>query len=179
MEKKNIVSIEERIPKLKQQRRKKQNRTLLLYLCLFFILIVVIVYLQSPFSNVKELSVTGNDLLSVDDVIEQSALELNSNIWRVRLKEVATVLEDHPLIKEAHITRKLPQTIEMNITEERIVGLVSEDSGLLPLTENGIIHSIENDSSLGKAPILSDFADETYLNRMVEELAKTSDSMLN
>ena len=53
--KKKVVSIEDRIPKLKQQRRKKANRRLILLLLLFFIFIAFILYFQSPLSHVQGL----------------------------------------------------------------------------------------------------------------------------
>ena len=69
MEEEKIISIEERIPKLKEKRRKKANRTLLFYLTLFFLLIAIIVYLQSPFSNVAYVAVEGNNVITDEQVI--------------------------------------------------------------------------------------------------------------
>src|SRR5690625_6591825 len=81
MEKEKIVSIEERIPKLKEARKKKANRRLLFYLAIFFVLISIIVYLQSPFSHIKEIVVHDNVVLSEEDIIEVSEIALNTNIW--------------------------------------------------------------------------------------------------
>ncbi|MDY0396300.1 FtsQ-type POTRA domain-containing protein [Virgibacillus halophilus] len=83
---KNIVSIEDRIPKLKHARKKKANRRMISYICIFFCLISIIVYLQSPLSKIKKLAVTGNSYLTDQEIIQQSKLTKNTNIWSVNKK---------------------------------------------------------------------------------------------
>ncbi|MFL6556947.1 MAG: cell division protein FtsQ/DivIB, partial [Bacillus sp. (in: firmicutes)] len=82
MEKSKIVALEDRIPKLKEQRRRKANRRLVLLLILFFTMIVVIAYSQSPLSQVKTITITGNEVYSAEELINQSGLSNNTNIWK-------------------------------------------------------------------------------------------------
>src|SRR5690625_1011654 len=112
MEEDKIISIEERIPRLKESRKKKANRTLLLYLTLFFILIAIIVYLQSPFSDVKEINVLGNEMIPMEQIVEYSKIKEDTNIWRVYPNDVEKDISEHPLVAEVSVKRKLPQTIE-------------------------------------------------------------------
>src|SRR5699024_3488929 len=84
MEKEKIVSIEDRIPKLKEARKKKANRRLVFYLSIFFLLISIIVYLQSPLSQVKHIEVNGNKVLTDKEVIQKSGLALDAKIWVVQ-----------------------------------------------------------------------------------------------
>src|SRR5699024_3241381 len=117
MSKKKIVSIEDRIPQLKQSRKKKANRRLVFYLTIFFLLISVIVYLQSPLSNVKEIVVSGNSLLSEKEIIDRSKLTNKTNIWAIDQKEIKEEIHEHPVVETVDITRKLPSTIEIHIIE--------------------------------------------------------------
>src|SRR5690625_2198168 len=113
MEEKKIVSIEDRIPKLKEARKKKANRRLLFYLAIFFFLISIIVYLQSPLSYVKKIDVIGSEFVEEQDVIQYSEIKLNANLWMVNKNAVKKALESHPLIEQAEIQRRLPQTIQI------------------------------------------------------------------
>lgn len=178
MEEEKIVSIEDRIPKLKEARRKKANRTLLSYLTLFFVLIAIIVYLQSPFSDIKTIEVKGNAMIPDAQIVEYSRLEAGSNIWRVYPKDVAKKISQHPLIKNVHVERKLPQTISIEVEERRVIGYVKSGQQYLPITEEGtIVKNIEFEM-LNHVPFFVNFSDEEYLTRLAEEMKEIPDYIL-
>src|SRR5699024_11072468 len=154
MEKKKIVSIEERIPKLKEARKKKANRRLLFYLAIFFVLISIIVYLQSPFSHIKEIVVHDNVVLSEEDIIEVSEIALNTNIWMLNKNSAKKKLENHPIVESVSVNRKLPFTVEINVTEHHIIGFLKEDSSYHPVLENGMIITKGNIPYKGNNPLL-------------------------
>src|SRR5699024_8522822 len=153
MEEEKIVSIEERIPKLKEKRRKKANRTLLFYLTLFFLLIAIIVYLQSPFSNVAYVAVEGNNVITDDQVIAFSELELDQNIWRMNKKSVEEKIKEHPVVKDVKVERKLPQTVLITVSEKRIVGYIKEKDYYLPILNDGVIITNTEYAKIGLAPL--------------------------
>src|SRR5699024_9136771 len=99
MDKKTIVSIEDRIPKLKEARKKKANRRLIIYLCAFFLLISLIVYLQSPLSHVKHIEVNGNNFLTKKTVKKLSTVTKKTNIWTLSKNEIEKKLTDNPVIE--------------------------------------------------------------------------------
>src|SRR5690625_4725872 len=127
MSKKNVVSIEDRIPKLKQVRRKKANRRLIFYLSLFFFLIAIIVYLQSPLSHVKNIHVKGNSFLSKEDVIEQSNMTTKTNIWTINKEEIAESINNHPVVESAEVVRKFPWAVEIHLTEYKNIGYIQKE----------------------------------------------------
>ncbi|WP_249869867.1 cell division protein FtsQ/DivIB [Oceanobacillus saliphilus] len=179
MSKKNIVSIEDRIPKLKQARKKKANRRLIFYLSIFFILISVIVYLQSPWSNIKAINVNGNLYISDDEVIEYSKLTTNSNIWTINKTDIENLIVSNPLVESASLERKLPWTVQINVTEHQIIGYLREGSIYYPVMGNGEILEVAGDSFSGDAPLIFGFDDENYLKKMAEELEKLPVNILD
>lgn len=106
MDKRKIVSIEDRIPKLKHQRRKKANRRLIMLLALFFILIAGVIYFQSPLSKVKEITVSGNESYTYEHIVEKSGLSYESNVWKISKGEVEEKLEKIQEIKQATVNVK-------------------------------------------------------------------------
>src|SRR5699024_4534490 len=91
MDKKTIVSNEDRIQKLREATKKKANRRLIMYLCAFFLLISVIVYLQSPLSHVKHIEVTGNNFLTKKTVKELSSVTKKTDIWTLSKSEIEKI----------------------------------------------------------------------------------------
>ncbi|MFA1818657.1 cell division protein FtsQ/DivIB [Virgibacillus oceani] len=180
MSKKKIVSIEDRIPKLKQARKKKANRRLVFYLSIFFFLISIIVYLQSPLSHIKTIQVNGNSFLTDEEVIEHSELETSTNIWTINRDEIVERITNNPIVESAELNRILPRTVEINLEEYEHVGYVEDGNGYLPLLGNGtVLESMHQSSPNGDAPIIFGFNDEEYLQRMSSELEKLPKDISN
>ncbi|MGY0692298.1 cell division protein FtsQ/DivIB [Virgibacillus sp. FSP13] len=180
MGKKKIVSIEDRIPKLKQARKKKANRRLIFYLSIFFLLIAVIVYLQSPLSHVKTITVTGNQFVSNKEVINQSKLTTKTNIWTINEAKVKDALKKNPSIKSVEIEKQLPWTVNIQLNEYERVGYVSNNGDFYPVLGNGkILTKLKQKTTNGDAPLLMNFSDKYYLHKMTNELQKLPKSILN
>src|SRR5699024_6041896 len=149
MEKEKIVSIEDRIPKLKEARKKKANRRLVFYLSIFFLLISIIVYLQSPLSQVKHIEVNGNKVLSDKEVIQKSGLALDTNIWIVQKQDMIEKIEELSVVDTVNVHRKLPQTIEVDVQEHHIIGYKQAKDGYHPILQNGMIVTNEKITNQG------------------------------
>lgn len=179
MKEDKIVSIEERIPKLKEKRRKKANRKLLFYLTLFFFLIVMIIYLQSPFSKVEQIDVQGNEAISDEQIIEYSNLSINENIWRINVNEVEKNILSHPIVKDIHVERKFPQTIKVTVVEEKIIGYIKEDKQYYPIIDDGVVIATTDIDLPRGAPLFENFDEEHYVKRLAEELSNIPTDILN
>lgn len=170
MEKKKVVSIEDRIPKLKQARKKKANRRLIFYLSIFFILISIIVYLQSPLSHIKEIDVKGNMLLLTEEIIEISQLTTGTNIWTIDQKSIVKALEENDVIRSAKVERKLPWTVEIVLHEYNHIGYVKNEESYHPVLQNGNVLRSIHKSTIEDGPLLSSFTEEEYLKKMAAQL---------
>src|SRR5690625_1258685 len=124
MDKKNVVSIEDRIPRLKQERKKKANRRLIFYLSIFFFLLSIIVYLQSPLSHIKTITVKCHSFLDEETIIQQSGLSKQTNIWVMNQAKTEKILQKHPIIASVEVKRKLPWTVEILVQEHKLVGYI-------------------------------------------------------
>ncbi|QKY68962.1 cell division protein FtsQ/DivIB [Lentibacillus sp. CBA3610] len=179
MGKKNVVSIEDRIPTLKQERKKKANRRLIFYLSIFFFLISIIVYLQSPLSHVRTIEVSGNSFVENDEVIEQSGITKGTNIWTVSESNAKQTINENPVIQDVEVNRQLPWTIEIDVNEFGHVGYVQQNENYYPVLGNGkVLEELQQNTVSGKAPLLLGFSDEEYLTQMTQELKNLSESIL-
>lgn len=174
-----MISIENRIPKLKEARKKKANKRLIFYLLLFFILISVIVYLQSPLSDVNNITVEGNDLVDKKTIVKLSEITTKDNMWNLELDEMEEKISDLSPIKEVTVKRNLPRTVNISVKEYVRVGYVKENGHFIPILENGQLlknHTVEIPN--GDAPILSGWEENsTYLSEMTQELRNVKPSL--
>jgi cell division protein FtsQ len=175
MEKGKIVSIEERIPKLKQQRRKKANRRLILMILLFFTLILCIIYFQSPLSKVKTVTVNGNESYTTEEIKRKSGITSDTNIWIVDTEETVTRLEKLPEIETAEVAVRLPSSVNIKLNEYKKLAYLSRGNKFFPVLENGDILAVgQTDDIPVNAPILFGFEEGESLDEMIASLETLS-----
>jgi cell division protein FtsQ len=180
MTKEKIVSIEDRIPKLKQARKKKANRRLVFYLSIFFFLLSIIVYLQSPLSHVKSVVVIGNSFYPEEQVIEQSGIKKDTNIWTIQKEEIIKTLEKNPIVNTVSVEMRLPWTVEIRLVEHERIGYIKKENSYYPTLGNGeILSDSGNERLTGDAPLLVNFTDKKVLAEMSEELSELPTNILN
>ncbi|MCM3768013.1 cell division protein FtsQ/DivIB [Neobacillus niacini] len=180
MEKSKVVALEDRIPKLKEQRRRKANRRLILLMFLFFTMIALIVYAQSPLSLVKNISVTGNEIYSSAEIINQSGLSTETNIWEVRKSMVATKLQKLPEMNKAEVKLKWPNSVVIQVKEHKRIAYLKKDNMFYPVMENGhILMDKESDGIPANAPILFNFEKGDALNELVDGLEVLPNEIVN
>ncbi|WP_251549067.1 cell division protein FtsQ/DivIB [Neobacillus muris] len=180
MDKSKIVALEDRIPKLKEQRRKKANKRLIILLFLFFAMIVVIVYAQSPLSHIKKMAVKGNHVYSKEDIIDQSGLLKDTNIWEVKKADVASKISELSEIKSAKVKIQLPNTVLINVKEYKRIAYLKRDEFYFPVMENGkILIAKKFGQAPDNAPILFNFDEGDVLDEMIQELQKLPAAITN
>lgn len=172
MDKKNIVSIDEKQKTdLKQTDKRKAKRKLFFYLFIFLILILIIIYLQSSLSHVKEVKVKDNQVLSESTIVDMSKIDTETNIWNLSTNKKEFELEKHPIIKSVKIERDLPSTVMIDITEYKVLGYIKSKKDYQAILEDGnIIKNEKNIFDYSNAPLLHGFKDKKLLKRMAEEL---------
>ncbi|MFD1415497.1 cell division protein FtsQ/DivIB [Oceanobacillus jeddahense] len=178
MSDKNIVSIEDRIPKLKQARKKKANRRLIFYLSVFFLLIAIIVYLQSPWSEIRSIEVNGNVFLTDEYIIDESGLTEGNNIWSMNGSSAATEIEEDPVIEQASISRSFPSTVVIEVEEQPILGYVQDGREFYPVLADGQVIQQNGQGSISNAPLITGF-NEDQLTELATAMNDVRPSIFN
>lgn len=180
LEKGKIVSLEDRVPKLKQQRRKKANRRLAFLLLLFFSLIACVSYFQSPLSRVKNIDIIGNELYSVDQIVEQSQITTKQNIWKMNKTKISRDIKKLPEIKKVKINIIFPNTVKITVNEYKRMAYIVSETSFYPVLENGTILKKQKITQLPiNAPFLKDFSEGKVLNEMITSLKELPPEVVN
>lgn len=173
-----ILSLEDRVPKIKEYRKKKANRRLIFLLSIFFTLIVLLVYFQSPLSHIKEINVNGQQLLTEEEIVASSGLVIGENIWKINKSEVEERLQQLAEIQDVQVELEFPNLINIKVEEYKSIALFSIDMNYYPLLENGIV--LEKESRvLSNSPILVNFNNNKVLEELAKQLTQIPAGILN
>ncbi|KGX93260.1 cell division protein FtsQ [Pontibacillus halophilus JSM 076056 = DSM 19796] len=180
MAEKKIVSIEERIPKLKEARKKKANRRLIIYLSIFFIMIALILYLQSPLSHVKQVIVKGNSNIETETIQQKSGISKDDNFWNIDKSAIVASVSNHPEVKSVQVDKRLPNKVILTVDEYNRVGYVKTEDAYYPILETGQeLSDQEMSIPNGDAPLLIGWDKRTYLEELTKELVQLPASIAN
>jgi cell division protein FtsQ len=180
MENGKIVSIEDRIPKLKHQRRKKANRRLIMMLFLFFTLILCIIYFQSPLSKVHTIIINGNESVAIDDVKQKSGIVKGTNIWKINRNDSEALIEKLPEIEEAEVSIQFPNTVTIHLKEFEKLAYLSQGRDFIPVLSNGeILQNGLTQEIPVNAPILISFKEGEVLDEMISSLKLLPEEILS
>lgn len=178
MGKGNVVSLEDRIPKLKEQRKRKTNRRLIFLISVFFLLIICVIYFQSPLSHVGKINVKGNFSVSKKAIIEKSGLSTKTNIWNMKNEEIKTKIMQLPEIKSVVIKKIVPNKVNIEIKEHKQIASLATGTSFIPVLENGVLLRSKNIKQLN-GPILTNFHEGKYLKVMTEQLQQLPGEITN
>lgn len=162
-------TFEERDKKLK---RKNFRLKILKYTSLVILIIGVIVFaMLSPIFNITNINVTGNNKLTVDEVISLSRIENNENIFRISKSNVIKNIKQNAYVNKVEIHKKYPNSIQI-IIEERVPNfLLQFGNGYVYINNQG--YMLEISSEKLELPIITGFStpQENLVagNRLIQE----------
>ncbi|HET7615676.1 MAG TPA: FtsQ-type POTRA domain-containing protein [Bacillales bacterium] len=170
-----VITLEDRIPKLKEQRKQKANRRMILYISVFFFLVLVIVYFISPLSHVGKITVSGNRFVDEKTIIEAGGLSGQPGFWDTDASTVAKKIKQIKQIKTAEVDKSFPNQFSINVTEYHRVAYLKEDRHYYPILGNGSrLSALDKGDVPSGAPILVHWPKGKKLSAMAEQLQKLS-----
>ncbi len=177
--KKNIVSIEDRIPKLKERRKRKTRIQLVILLISFFILITLVVYFSSSYSQVSHIEVTGNQYLSDEEITEWSEIQGDDFFITLSKKRVTEKIEAHEEIKNVTMDKQYPNKLVIEVEENGIIGYIKEGDVYIPVLESGLVIKKSATKTPTALPILYNFQQDQYLEKLAEQLNEMPKEVMN
>lgn len=106
-----------------------------------------------PVFDITDVKVIGNDLVS-EDTIKQAAADNSKNIFAFSKRKTIKALKKNNYIQNVTITKKLPRTLIINVTERKIRGYVEYTGSYLFLSDNGLVIDVKSEISY-PAPIIT------------------------
>ena len=142
-EKRKKISREER-------KRKKRIKRIKLFVKLFlFVGIIaggITFALTSPIFNIKDIKVINNITIPSDTIVSLSGLKPEENIFKFYKGDVINKIKENPYVESVEIHRKLPSTIEIDVTERVATYNVDYMGKYAYINTQGYILEISDDS---------------------------------
>ncbi|WP_227935728.1 cell division protein FtsQ/DivIB [Alkalihalobacillus deserti] len=179
MSREKVVTINERIPSLKEQRKQRANRRLLFFLSFFFLLLMLMVYFQSPLSHVRNVIVESNHFVSDEPIIKLSGIDNGTSMWNLDKDKIKERLLSHKEIANVSVNRHFPNTVSVEVQEYARIGYLYRDDKYFPILETGqYLKELPKHEFPSDAPLLIDFSQGEELAELSAELQKVSSQLI-
>lgn len=142
--------------KSKINKRRKLILKVIKYLTLVSIIIGGIIYaMLSPMFNIKNISVEGNLKVPSETIISLSGLMIDQNIFNFRTSDIINSIKENAYIDEVEISRKLPEQVNIKVTERENTFLLAFGNAYAYINNQGYILEINREKK--DLPILSGY----------------------
>ena len=136
--------------------RVHKGRKIILFLILFMAILSIggFFLLNSDVFNVAEIKISGNNELDKDEIIRRAQISQGESIFNIRISQILENISKMPYIKKVEVKRRLPQTIEIQVTEREGKILLKNISMYILIDDEGQILE-KKDNIVKKLPILT------------------------
>ena len=145
------------MPKKKETSSERYKRTIrqrrIFVLSVFVIVVMLCICLFTPLFGITEITVSGNTVVSSEDIIAASGLQQGENVFRINKSKAEKGLSAIAYVEQAEIKRKFPARIEIEIKEAKPDIIVDTPTQFIVTTANGRVLEI-TDERTAKGSIL-------------------------
>jgi cell division protein FtsQ len=118
------------------------------------------------FFQVRKIEVLGLRYTPPGEVLERLRMDTTHSVWEP-LEPLGARVAAHPQIERAVVTRKLPGTLVVDVTERRPVALVSVGAALRAVDERGVVLPLDPSRTPVDAPIVTAAPRETSVYHLL------------
>lgn len=155
MESQNLTRAEKRHKDNKKRKKRNTFRKIMIWFAAIIAFAAVGTVLSlTVFFHIDTISVSGNEIYSKDEILAQCPIDIGENLFLSDTKNAKDMLEQNlPYIYNAEITRKLPYTIQIKITEATPQYSIKQDKTYILLDDNFKV--LENNAEKAQGILIS------------------------
>jgi cell division protein FtsQ len=121
---------------------------------------------QFAFFRVRKVEILGARFTSSDEILARLQVDTSRSVWEP-LDPLAARVRSHPQLLDVVVTRKLPGTLVVQVTERRPVGLVATPAGLRAVDERGVLLPLDPSRTPVDAPLVATARGETTVYHLL------------
>jgi len=119
------------------------------------------------FFRVRRLEIVGTHYIATSDIVARANVDTMRSVWDPT-GPIAGRVQAYPGVRTVSVTRKLPGTLVITITERQPVALVSGPQGFRAYDARGVALPVDLTSGLVDAPVIA--RPDTALLRLLGEM---------
>ncbi|AJA47929.1 cell division protein DivIB [Clostridium pasteurianum DSM 525 = ATCC 6013] len=104
-----------------EKRRKKRRFKRVFFIMILLIAVLVTLCLKLTYFNIKYINVSNNYTIASEEIVKESGIQKNTNIFYMNSKNIKNNILNNPYILSVDIHKKLPNTININVNERKAV----------------------------------------------------------
>ena len=154
----------------RRKRRKSQAGRIVLAATVIIVAITAAILSLTVFFNIKAIDIYGESKYSSKQIIKAAGVELDSNLIRLKSKEVEKKIEDKlPYIQNAKIVKKLPTSLEIRVQSAVVAGYIEENGSFSLVSVEGKLLENLKTRPEGYAEIIGVSAENVKLSQTIKD----------
>lgn len=138
--------------KRKKSKKKKINKKIIGFISIIILIaIIIILALTAPIFNITDITVSGNNQISSNMIINLSGLKKGENIFKFN-SNVKQKIKENTYIETVNIKRKLPGTVMISVEERTVKYQINLINSYVYIDKNGYI--LENSAEKKDVPVI-------------------------
>ena len=157
--------------------KKKKKRVLKIKNILIFFIVILIIGLTVYYAfkmPIKNIYISGNDILSDDVIINESKLVYYPSFLLTSSRDVVNILKKDDYIRDVSVVKKLGNVIDIKVLEYKPIAIFSSDNKLI-LSSGKIVNNVYNVSDV---PVLNNNVDSKIFSEFVKRFGQVDSNIL-
>lgn len=146
------------------------------------VILLISIFLVTPFSKKKIITVTGTSTVSQEEVIRDSGIK-PSNYPFLLIFHHSTyeknIISKNKMVKSAKFTYRFPNKLNIDIKEYSIIAYAQTDDGYQPILENGTRIGLVGASELPESFLTINLSSEKDIQKLVKAFSKLDRVLVN
>ena len=146
------------------------------------VILLISIFLVTPFSKKKIITVTGTSTVSQEEVIRDSGIK-PSNYPFLLIFHHSTyeknIISKNKMVKSAKFIYRFPNKLNIDIKEYSIIAYAQTDDGYQPILENGTRIGLVGASELPESFLTINLSSEKDIQKLVKAFSKLDRDLVN
>lgn len=163
----------------RSKRNKKKKKTKIIILLFIIILVAAfIIFLFLPVSKIYDISITGTNLLTSEEVIKQAKIYEGISYFLVNTEKIKLELEKLYICKEAVLEKTFPGKLSIDIIENAEVAYLFDKDRWHTVLENGYITERVKNLDFSRLPLITSWENKDLITDLAVEINKTKKTVI-
>lgn len=127
------------------QKRKKKQKAIKWILILALLIVAILCAMYSPLFNIKKIEVQGNEIISKNEIISLSQIQLEENTFKLNKSQIKKQIKENAYVQSVIIVRNLPSEIVIKVEERKPAYLLEYAGSYIVIDKQGYMLEIKNE----------------------------------
>ncbi|MFT8314696.1 MAG: FtsQ-type POTRA domain-containing protein [Clostridium sp.] len=160
--------MEESKNELIEKRRKKRRIKRVSFTMILLIAVLITLCLKLTYFNIKYVNVLNNKTIDSNEIIKESGIQKNTNIFYMNSTNIKNNILNNPYILSVDINRSLPNTVDINVVERKAVFYIQNNNKFSVIDKDGRVLEVrDNIDNMNLIKIIGVDASKTSIGKVI------------